>query len=191
MLSLLRPHLRLGSVLQLQVQHLRALELDGLLLDIDCTLKEYHATEIESPICEWLRLLRFEGIRLCLLSNGRIKRIEPLAQRLGIPFVAGAFKPLPYGCRVALHQLGLHPSRAALVGDQVFADVLAGRLAGLFTILVTPLGQQEPWFTRVKRPFERNLLRWMKSYDLDWYTRRGRDKVHNPHLELGSKRGVR
>jgi hypothetical protein len=58
-----------------------------------------------------------------------------------------------------------------------FADVLAGRLAGLFTILVTPLGHHEPWFTRVKRPFERQVLRWMKSHDLDWYTSRGREDV--------------
>jgi HAD superfamily phosphatase (TIGR01668 family) len=157
-------------VLQLQAPHIRALALDGLLLDLDCTLMEYNAREIGAPILQWLELLRTRGIRLCLLSNARSERIRPLARKLDIPFVAKAFKPLPYGCYTALKQLGLPARRAALVGDQVFADVLAGRLAGLFTILVTRLGHREPWFTRLKRPFERCVLRWQKSYDLDWYT---------------------
>jgi predicted HAD superfamily phosphohydrolase YqeG len=46
-----------------------------------------------------------------------------------------------------------------MVGDQVFADVVAGRLAGLRTILVRPTSPDEPWFTQLKRPFERQLLR--------------------------------
>ena len=38
-----------------------------------------------------------------------------------------------------------------VVGDQIFADILAGNLAGVFTILVTPIKpEQEHWFTRIK-----------------------------------------
>jgi predicted HAD superfamily phosphohydrolase YqeG len=52
------------------------------------------------------------------------------------------------------------PASTALVGDQVFADVLAGRLAGLKTILVEPIHpEEEPWYTRLKRPPERWVLR--------------------------------
>ena len=50
-----------------------------------------------------------------------------------------------------------------MVGDQLFADVLAGRLAGLYTILVRPTSADEPWFTSVKRPLERRMLWWMDS----------------------------
>jgi len=46
-----------------------------------------------------------------------------------------------------------------MVGDQLFSDILAGRLAGLFTILVRPTSAEEPWFTRIKRPVERRVLR--------------------------------
>lgn len=191
MFSLLTPHLRLPSVQHLQVQHLRALALDGLLLDLDCTLMEYNAREIGSSIVGWLERLRVQGIRLCLLSNARSDRLGPLARKLNIPFVAKALKPLPYGCRAALKQLGLPPSRAGLIGDQVFADVLAGRLAGLFTILVTRLGHGEPWFTRVKRPFERCVLRWQKNYDLDWYMAGNQRISPYPNLQPGSKDTLR
>ena len=75
--------------------------------------------------------------------------------------MARAFKPLPLGCLAGVKKLGVPRTRAAMVGDQIFADVMAGRLAGLFTVLVRPTSPVEPWFTRLKRPAERRVLRWI------------------------------
>jgi HAD superfamily phosphatase (TIGR01668 family) len=158
MLSLLTPHLQLASVLDLPAGRLRAHGRVGLLLDLDCTLKDYGAAVIGPPVLAWLRSLRGAGLRLCLLSNGKPRRIEPFARELQLPFIAQAFKPLPFGCRAALRLLGLRPEQTAIIGDQLFADVLAGRLARLFTILVRPTSPAEPWWTRVKRPLERHVL---------------------------------
>jgi HAD superfamily phosphatase (TIGR01668 family) len=155
------PDLFLSSVLELHAGRLRSLGLDGLLLDLDGTLKDHGATELPAPVCAWIAALRAEGIRLCLVSNGRTQRIAHFAGLLGIPFVAKAFKPLPRGCHRALAILELEPTRVGMVGDQVFADIVAGRLAGLRTVLVPPTNPSEPWFTRIKRPFERQLLRWL------------------------------
>src|SRR5262245_43750068 len=163
MLSLITPHLHLPSVLELTPERVRELNLDGLLLDVDCTLKNYHATSFRAEVVSWVKSMNAGGIRLCMLSNGKAGRIGRLAALLDIPFVAKAFKPLPFGCHAGLKKLGLPASRAGVVGDQIFADILAGRLAGLFTILVTPTSPEEPWFTRVKRPFERCVLRWMNT----------------------------
>ena len=159
------PHVRVGSILELTPSRLRALGLDALLLDVDCTLKRYGAKEIEPAVIAWLAELRSAGIRVCLLSNGRSGRIGRLAQSLGLPFIAKACKPLPFRCRSALAKIGASGGRAALAGDQIFADVLAGRLAGLLTILVDPIHpEDEPWWTRFKRPLERWLLRrWAET----------------------------
>jgi uncharacterized protein len=103
--------------------------------------------------------LRAEGFALCLVSNGRQARIRRLAEGLGLPFIAKACKPLPFRCRRALRRLGAVRARTAMVGDQIFADVMAGRLAGLYTILVRPIHpEEEPWWTRLKRPVERWVL---------------------------------
>ena len=60
--------------------------------------------------------------------------------------------------------LGLRPSQTAIVGDQLFADVLAARMAGIRSILVEPIHpEEEPWFTLVKRRPERWLLRRMRT----------------------------
>ena len=159
MIRKLMPHLRLARVLELQLEHLRERGIEGLLLDVDCTLKDYKAEVFPAEVLAWVRGLGAAGFRICLLSNGRPDRIELLARQLGLPFVAKAYKPLPFGCRVAARKLGLRCDQIALVGDQLFADVLAGRLAGLYTVLVQPTSPEEPWFTRLKRPLERRVLR--------------------------------
>jgi HAD superfamily phosphatase (TIGR01668 family) len=166
MLTLVTPHLYLASVLELEVSHLRERNLDGLLLDVDCTLKDHRAGDFRPEVCAWVAAMRAGGVRLCLVSNGRPGRIGPLAGVLGVDYVARAFKPLPVGCHAALRKLALPPERAAFVGDQLFADVLAGRLAGLFTILVRPTSAAEPWFTRIKRPLERRVLRHLRPSSL-------------------------
>ncbi|MBN1590464.1 MAG: YqeG family HAD IIIA-type phosphatase [Pirellulales bacterium] len=160
MLRWFKPDLRLACVEQLDIGLLRHLEIDALLLDVDCTLTQYGSETVPEAIVAWVDSLRGEGVGLCLVSNGRGPRIETVAGRLGVPFVAPALKPLPRGCRAALVQTGFDRRRTAMVGDQVFADVMAGRLAGLFTVLVDPIHPElEPWYTRLKRPLEKLLVR--------------------------------
>jgi hypothetical protein len=162
MLRLLTPDLWIESVLELSVDRLRRMELKALLLDVDGTLKNYRAESLRPDVAAWLEGLRAAGIGLCLLSNGLSGRIGRLAERLGLPFVPQACKPLPYGCRRAMRVLGFRRRQTAVVGDQLFADVVAARLAGLPSILVRPSHpEEEPWFTRIKRPLERVLLRRM------------------------------
>jgi HAD superfamily phosphatase (TIGR01668 family) len=118
---------------------------------------------VTPEVAAWLEELQAGGVGLCLVSNGRGRRIERIAEKLGLPYVAKALKPLPFGCLRAVRELGFPPERTAMVGDQLFADVMAARFAGLMSILVKPIHpEEEPWFTRLKRPPERLVLRWMK-----------------------------
>jgi HAD superfamily phosphatase (TIGR01668 family) len=159
MWRLVTPDFRIDSVLELDLARLRSLSLDALLLDVDCTLKDYRAEELAPGVADWLEGLRAAGIGVCLVSNGRAARIRRLADSLRLPVVCQACKPLPFGCRAALRRIGADRRRTAIVGDQLFADIVAGRLAGLTCILVRPIHpEQERWFTRMKRPLERFLL---------------------------------
>ena len=159
MFKFLLPEVRVESVLELTAARLGELQLEALLLDVDCTLKRYRAKEVAPEVAEWIRRTRAAGVGLCLVSNGRGPRIARFAAGLDLPFVALAMKPLPWGCWRAARKLGFPRRRTAMVGDQLFADILAGRLAGLRTILVRPIHpEEEPWFTQLKRPWERRLL---------------------------------
>jgi uncharacterized protein len=163
MLHLFTPHVRVESVWDLTPDRLGKLEIDGLLLDVDCTLKRYHQNDVQTEVVAWLSALRTGGIGCCIVSNGWNDRIGQFAEIIGLPFVSNALKPLPCGINIALAKMGFKPDRTAIVGDQIFTDVLAGRLAGIKCILVRPIHpEEEPWFTRIKRPPERLLLHWME-----------------------------
>ncbi len=157
-MSIFSPNLAVQSVLELSRERLSALGLDALLLDVDCTLKEYRSESIPPEIRVWLDELRAADFGLCLVSNGLGNRIGRLAESLDLPYTAGACKPLPFGLRSAIRKMDFDRGRTAMVGDQLFADILAARLAGIFSILVKPISpEQEPWFTQAKRPLERWL----------------------------------
>ena len=48
------PNLRLACVEQLDLELLRRLNLNALLLDVDCTLKEYRSATVPEPIAAWI-----------------------------------------------------------------------------------------------------------------------------------------
>ena len=161
MLNWFHPNLILASVSDITSELLQKHGIRFLLLDVDSTLKRYRATEIPPESVRWIESMQEAGILLCILSNGREHRIRPIAEQIGVPFVAPALKPLPTGCQTAIKTMGFDPKTTAIVGDQVFADILAGKLAKIFTILVTPIHpEEEHWYTRIKRPFEKWVVRY-------------------------------
>lgn len=153
------PNLRVKCVLELTPGRLGELGIGNLLLDVDCTLVRYRHEMVDPPVAAWMDSLRAAHIGLCLVSNGRGPRIGRFAENVGLPHIARALKPLPMGCRRALQLLSADRAHTAMVGDQIFADIVAGRLAGLYTILVEPIHpEEELWFTRLKRPLERLVV---------------------------------
>lgn len=163
MWNIFYPHFLINSVAEITPEQLGELGIHNLFLDVDCTLKRYRYQEPTPDAWNWLQLMRAKGVNLCLLSNGVGSRIANFAQRVELPFVAKACKPLPRGCRRAMKEFNFKPEETALVGDQIFADVIAGRLCGLRTFKVAPISpEEEHWFTRIKRPFENVVLRSFK-----------------------------
>lgn len=163
--KLFRPHWFVESVFDLTPDWLAERKLRALLLDVDCTLKRYREPRLGEKVLAWLETLRRAEIAFCLVSNGRSRRIGALADAAGVPYVANALKPFPFGCRRARARLGVPARETAMVGDQIFADIPAGRMAGLYTVLVRPIHpEEEPALTRLKRPFERFLLRRFGAY---------------------------
>ena len=69
--------------------------------------------------------------------------------------------------------------KTVIVGDQIFADVMAGRFAGIRTFLTTAIfPEEEPWYTRMKRPFEKVVMRFYnrKFPDGVWVDPKSRKK---------------
>lgn len=111
-----------------------------LLLDLDNTISPYRGTEPTEELREWIALLRTAGVEPFILSNSRKRtRVLDFAERLGVPFLRRAGKPSRVGFRKAMEQMGRHAQETAMVGDQIFTDVLGANRAGICAILVRPL----------------------------------------------------
>jgi hypothetical protein len=162
MLDLLTPDLIVAHVGDVTPAALRDRGIRAVITDLDNTLVPWRSDEIAREIQNWLLALRDDGIGVCIASNTRrLTRLEQIASRLGILHVPGnASKPRRRGLRIALSLLGTAPSETAMVGDQLFTDVLAGNRLGLTTILVNPLTPAEFLGTRIiSRTAERLVLR--------------------------------
>ena len=59
--------------------------------------------------------------------------------------------------------MGSSAEETAVIGDQVFTDILGGNRMGLFTILVVPINKREFIGTRVMRKFEIMVLREIRK----------------------------
>jgi HAD superfamily (subfamily IIIA) phosphatase, TIGR01668 len=159
MFNFLFPDHQFDGILDICCEWLRQQEVFTIFLDVDSTLKRYRDPQIIPEIAEWLRCKQREGFQFCLLSNGLNRRICRLADELELPHLAPAFKPFPFGCKKAMRMLHWDPQYTALIGDQIFADVMAANFAGIRSIWVKPIHPwEEPLFTRVKRPFEKLVL---------------------------------
>ncbi len=155
---MLNPDFYLHSVHDIDLKALLASGVDTLLMDLDNTLLPRDGTEVPDSLREWSGRLVQMGFKVCLVSNNWHERVHDVAQNLGFSLVAKAVKPLPFAFLRALKLVGSSRSQAAVVGDQMFTDVLGGKLLGLTTILVTPLSTSDLPHTLMLRRAERMLL---------------------------------
>ena len=133
--------------------------IDTLLLDIDNTLAPYEEAEPNGHVRAWLSAMKAAGIRCAFLSNNHEDRVALFNETLGLPYFAKAGKPGRRRMRHMMARLGADPAHTAMMGDQIFTDVWAGKRVGLYTILVPPIKDKTDLFTRGKRWLERPILR--------------------------------
>lgn len=159
-MALLRPAEYHRTVHSLDPAGLRARGIAGLIVDLDGTLTGWNQREATPEVRQWLQRCAAAGLRLIIASNNGRERVAAFADAVGVPFLANAGKPGRGAFRRAMALLRTNPEETAVVGDQVFTDVLGGNRLGLYTILVTPLSRREFFGTRlISRPLERWVLR--------------------------------
>ncbi len=136
--------------------------ISALIFDLDNTLIVRGDNKAEPEVLEWLRDLRRQGFKLCIVSNNSRGKGGKMARILDLPGVFAATKPRRWAFRKALALLGTQAGKTAVVGDQVFTDVLGGNRMGLFTILVSSRGGPDFILTRlIVRRIERLVLPWI------------------------------
>ncbi len=158
------PDLYLKNVKQITIELLREHKIKGLILDIDNTLIDFDK-KLLTGCEEWCNKLKEQGIKMCILSNtNKVAKVQKVAETLHLQYLYFAHKPNKKGFKKAKAILNLQPGNIAVVGDQIFTDVVGGNRSKMFTILTKPIDERDIWITKLKRPFEKIVInRYIKK----------------------------
>ena len=116
-----------------------------LMMDFDNTIVPY-TTDVPTPEMEqWLKQMQQSEIGICVVSNSKHDRVVKFCEPRGIPVITHAKKPFSRGILQCKAQFGLDLSHAALVGDQIYTDVLGANCAGAVSILVKAIHNHNIW----------------------------------------------
>jgi HAD superfamily phosphatase (TIGR01668 family) len=138
----------------------------GIALDLDNTIVPWHTSLVTPGAAAWIRDVLGRGIGICLITNNYSGGAAATSALFEIPVIRGALKPSPWSFRGALRALGVEGANAAVVGDQLFTDVLGGKLVGMRAVLVEPLSRAEFPTTKIVRFFERPMLAMLRKRGL-------------------------
>jgi len=153
------PDLYIASVFDIDLQLLLNKGIFNIIIDIDNTLSRWGSVEPEPMVCEWISRTRRMGFKVCILSNSAKKRVRIYCSGLDVFFVENVHKPLKYPFIKAMALMNSNRIDTCVIGDQIFTDILGGKLCGLFTILVKPIDDNEFIFTKLMRSLEKIVLK--------------------------------
>lgn len=162
MYNLICPRVKVNSLYEINLDVLKQTGIKGIIFDLDNTIIPWDSPNIQPEIIQWLQDVSTEGFKICLVSNNMGRRVEDIAMVLDVPFVARAYKPAKHGFRQAVRIMSLTAHEVAMVGDQLFTDILGGNRLGLYTIWVTPLSSKEFIGTKITRQAEKIAVRILR-----------------------------
>jgi HAD superfamily phosphatase (TIGR01668 family) len=153
------PHQLVDHFCDIDFKALAEQGITKVCLDVDNTLMPQKAEVVDPAVVRHLAHAREQGYieGICLISNviwkgKRTQRLKRVAEVLDVEHYYGANfwtrKPSPKPFRWAIETLGSEPSQMAMIGDQIFADIVGGNKMGFHTVLVKPMSSDH-WTTLI------------------------------------------
>lgn len=158
------PKIYLDSIKDVSLELLEQNNIKAVILDMDNTLIDFNCNILEGAK-QWCNKLKENGIKLIIVSNSNKKeKLDKISRELKLEYIAFAMKPLKRGFKKAVKKLKVMPENIAVIGDQVFTDVIGANHAHMYSILVKPLDEKDILLTVLKRPIENYILKkYMKK----------------------------
>jgi HAD superfamily phosphatase (TIGR01668 family) len=172
------PDLYIDSIRHIDIEALKKKGIQGLVLDIDNTLVPMNSKDADENAIAWIRGLQNQGLKVCILSNASEKRVVRFNKDIAVTAIHRAYKPAGKAFLKAAKVMGLEPENIAVVGDQIFTDIIGGNKVNMLTVLVKPIDTKEILFVRLKRMPEKLII--------NSFTKNLEDKI-NKRLEWKKK----
>ena len=140
-MNIFAPNYYVQSFKTLNIQKLHEMGIQLLLCDIDNTLVAYDEECPNQDVIDFINKLKMNGIEVALCSN------SPSSKK-------------------AMRDHGLKANQIAILGDQMYTDILGGNIWGLYTILTAPIAIKDRNITKVFRFFEELIYGYLEKKKL-------------------------
>lgn len=129
----------------------------GVIFDIDNTLV-LHDEPADSKSIALFKKLHQLGLKTCIVSNNGHDRVCSFSESIESHYIENAGKPGSKGYSKALKLMNLPGEAVIAVGDQILTDIWGANNAGIYSVLVKPLGPEKYFHIVLKRIIEKPIL---------------------------------
>jgi len=165
MFQILIPDVYVENVYTIDVDKLQdQKKIKGIIVDLDNTLVPWGKNHMDQKILSWINRVKESKMKICIVSNSPSAHVSEIGNLLDIPFYFSRYKPLKKPFLEAMKMMDTKSRETAVIGDQIFTDVLGGNRLNLLTILVRPLKKHDALGTRLfYRALEQRIMSfWLK-----------------------------
>lgn len=155
------PNYYYKNVYEINYKQLKRKKIKFLIFDLDNTLVSPFAKSEDIKMTKFINELK-KDFTVYIASNSLEGRVNYFAQIFDVEYVSASFKPLKKNLKKLIKK---DPRKYAMIGDQVFTDVLVGNRLNLNTILVDPLANSDYFITKFNRKLETLFVKRGKYYE--------------------------
>ena len=152
------PNMYQKSIYDVDYKKLKKMGIKCLLFDLDNTCVPYREIIVTEKLKNLFVKLKKMGFKVIIFSNSPRKRLKKFSS-LDVDYNALSLKPVAYNFHKILKKYNYEKEEVCIIGDQLFTDVYGGNNVGIMTCLVDPLVEEELFFTRITRFFEKKKIR--------------------------------
>ena len=135
--SFIRPDSYVPSVYDIRYPKLYENGIRYAVFDVDCTLLPFDDVNVTEDNRFLINYLNNLGIISGLCSSGSDSRVKPVADELGINYLASASKPfVSFDSIKGLFDKECKPDNTVMIGDSLFLDMVLASRNKMYKILV-------------------------------------------------------
>ena len=152
---ILRPNKILKNIYEITPEMLKEMGIHAMLLDLDSTVMQSKTGEFTKETLEWFEQFKKDFYLAIVSNNHNEEYIEKVMAQAPCKVYFKAKKPFSRTIQNIVKGLFMEPKNVVMVGDRPLTDILAGKLAGIRTILVGSINPKENLLVRTVRFIER------------------------------------
>ncbi|MBQ8219297.1 MAG: YqeG family HAD IIIA-type phosphatase [Bacilli bacterium] len=147
MMEKFTPDMYQKSIYHIDYEKLLDSGIKCLLFDLDNTCVPYKDKVPNKKLIDLFENLKDMDFKIIIFSNATKNRLKPFKDILNVDCLARAKKPNKKNFLKVMKLFKYNLSDMAIIGDQLYKDILGGNKVGIKTILVNPMSRDDFFLT--------------------------------------------